>query len=106
MNCCLNDLGLKPHNEDVDTSVVASQTGVYQALIEFNGTIQRISFEGAASAKLIIPRPFNENFIYKFTMIAPDGSQVTKDACPNFQFKTYVNINTSCNGMDYECAYY
>ena len=106
MNCCVTDLGLKPHNEDVDTSLLAMQTGIYQALFAFNGTIQRVSFEGTSGAKLIIPRPFNENYIYKFTMLAPDGTDVTKDGCANFQFKTYVNINTSCNGTDYECAYY
>lgn len=92
MSCCTNDLGLKPHNKDINTGLMAEQAGEYSFVLNFNGAkvVKKVTL--GIGDDLIIPRPFNEDFIYSFQIIQPDGVAVIVDDCPDFIFKTYISI--------------
>lgn len=100
MNCCVNDLGRKPHNQDIDLGVQAEQTGKYIALLYFAGMVINRSFNLTLGDDLIIPRPFNEMYQYKMQIIQPDGELLKIDDCENFSFQTYINITPPCAPCD------
>lgn len=101
-NCCHNDLGCFPHNKDIDTGLLAEQAGVYNLMFigpNFSRFSKLIYF--AIGAAIIIPKGvLNEDFQYTFQIIQPDGVAVLVDTCPNFSFKTFINI-TDCDDIDY-----
>lgn len=100
MDCCLNDLGDKPHNEDIDLGIDADQDGDYIAILDFAGVKIRRKIPLITGDPIIIPRPFNEMYLYKMKVQKPDGSFLAIDDCENFIFKTYINITSSCSDCE------
>lgn len=100
MNCCVNDLGQLPHNEDIDLGVLAGQAGDYFAVLFFAGMRIRRKITLAIGDELIVPRPFNEMYFYKMQIIQPDGTLLKIDDCENFVFQTYINVTSSCSECD------
>ena len=96
MDCCVNDLGMKPHNEDLNTGIVADQTGNYKAILVFGAARITVTFPITLGNKIIVPRPFNEVYQYSMTIIKPDGNVLEYNKCPNFTFRTYINIDRLC----------
>lgn len=98
MECCSNDLRLKPHNQDIDIGLDAEQSGEYNFLLNFNGAkINKIvTFEMGDA--LIIPKPFNEDYLYSFQIIQPDTTLLEFNDCENFQFQTYVSVQPCDQG--------
>lgn len=100
--CCLNDLGSKPHNEDLDLGVQAVQAGVYKAILDFAGIKITRKVTLAIGDDLVIPRPFNETYQYKMQIIQPDGTLLKVNDCENFAFKTYISISEPCGQCEEE----
>lgn len=96
--CCNNHLGEFPHNEDIVTDIPATIVGDYKISLEYQGAKTTKTFSQLYGSVLIIEQPFNENYLYKFTVTDPNGDPVEVANCPNFSFKTFVNINPDCNG--------
>lgn len=96
MNCCTNDLGSFPHNEDIETGLSASQFGTHKIQLLFNGARITIELDLTYYQEIIIPRPFNEDYTYKMEIIQPDGTLYEVDDCTVFAFKVYLNINSDC----------
>lgn len=96
MNCCINDLGSYPHNEDIDIYIPASQAGEYIFVLFFNGVRIKRSVTFEYYDALVIPKPFNEDYTYTLQIIQPDGELLTVNDCENFSFKTYINIDRAC----------
>lgn len=100
MDCCINDLGAKPHNEDLDLGIQAEQAGVHKAILFFAGARITRSVTFGVGDDVIIPRPFNELYQYKLQVIQPDGTLMLKDDCDTFAFKTYIAISENCGGCE------
>jgi hypothetical protein len=96
MNCCINDLGLKAHNENIDLGVQADQAGQFIAVLFFAGMRINRAFTLAIGDDLIIPRPFNEMYQYKMQIKKPDGELLSINDCDTFAFQTYINITPPC----------
>jgi hypothetical protein len=93
MDCCKNDLGQFPHNEDVDTGALADQVGVWKALLTFGAAKITRSFTIAnLNDPIIVPRPFNELYQYSMQIMKPDNSLLEVTNCTIFAFKTYIAI--------------
>lgn len=95
-DCCKNDLGLKPHNEDVDLGIQADQEGIYVFILSFAGIkiSRKVTLE--LGADIVIPRPFNESYLYKAQVKQPDGEFLSLNDCTNFEFRTYVSADRVC----------
>lgn len=98
--CCKNDLGSLPHNEGVDIGVVATQTGVYTAILFFAGIRIKRNFNLTIGDDIVIPAPFNELYYYKVQVEQPDGTLVKLLDCENFVFKTYISADETCGDQD------
>ena len=97
MSCCITDLGRLGHNEDLDLQMQVQVAGTYRANIQFaSATIVR-EFELAAGDDLIIPGPWNEDFVHTLEIEDPDGTLIMVDYCTTIQFKTYLRITNDCN---------
>lgn len=92
MSCCTNDLGLKPHNQDINLGLDAEQDGEYKFILDFNGVKTTKKQTVEIGDDLILPRPFNEDFIYTMQIIRPDGTLLVVDDCDTFIFKTYIAV--------------
>ena len=93
MDCCKNDLGQVPHNEDLDIGAAADQIGVWKALLTFGAAKITVSFTIATLLDpIIIPRPFNELYQYSMQIIKPNGDLLEVNKCSKFVFKTYISI--------------
>lgn len=101
-NCCVNDLGDKPHNEDLDLGVQATQDGIYKAILFFAGVRITRRFLMVTGDDLIVPRPFNETYQYKMQIIQPDGTLLEIDSCDTFAFKTYISMDAPCGTCEDE----
>lgn len=97
MACCKNDLGAFPHNEDIDTGVITDQSGVHIVHLQFGGAIHRKTISLVSGQTVKINRPFNENFIYTFTIQKPDGTLLSVDACTTFVLQTYIALSDACS---------
>lgn len=102
MGCCKNILSDQPHNEDLDMRIAAPSAGTYKAILNYIGAkiVKEIDLD--LGADIIVPRPFNENYLYTMQIIQPDGTALSVDDCALFQFQTYININKTCNN-DTDC---
>lgn len=94
--CCINDLGLFPHNEDLNIGAYADVTGNWKAVLTFGSAKITRTFPAIDTEPIIIPRPFNEVYQYNLTILRPDGSVFEFNTCPNFTFRTYINIDRTC----------
>lgn len=94
--CCIIDLGSFPHNEDLETGLSASQFGDHKVQLFFSGARLTQVIPLTYYQEIIIPRPFNEDYLYKMQIIQPDGTLYTQDDCDTFSFKIYLNINSPC----------
>lgn len=94
--CCINNLGDKPHNENLDLGIQATQNGIYKAILFFAGMRITRKFTLAIGDDLIVPRPFNETYLYKMQIIQPDGTLLEVDSCDTFSFKTFIAIAEDC----------
>jgi hypothetical protein len=101
MSCCIKDLGSFPHNRELNTGIVATITGQYQAILFFAGVRITRLFNGVIGSALKIPMPFNETYLYKLQIIKPDGTNLSVDNCDNFAFRIYIAMDLTC--PDYEC---
>lgn len=100
--CCKNDLGSVPHNENVGIGVNTDEAGVHVAILFFAGVRLRRSFSVALGDEIKIPKPFNEMYQYKVQVEKPSGAIVDLNLCPNFVFKTYIATNEDCNECEVE----
>lgn len=101
MSCCNNYLGEFPHNEPVNTGIIATVTGVYTIRLQFNGAIIKKEINVTQGDPIVIDQRLNENYLYKFTIENPNGNLISQSTCENFSFKTFVNIDSGC---DNTCA--
>jgi hypothetical protein len=97
MPCCKH-FGNFPHNQDVVISIPSPEIGKYIFWIDFNGAVIRREYDNFYAGDLVIEGPFNENYTYTFTIENPNGDLVEIDDCTQFTFKTFININSACNG--------
>lgn len=97
MSCCNNYLGKFPHNQDIDTGIIANATGEFIFKFDYLGVVFRLIIDGQIDESLIIPAGrLNENFTYHFTIEDPSGNNIEIYDCEDFTLKTIVNI-TPCN---------
>lgn len=97
MDCCITDLGKYPHNEDLNIGENAYQVGLHKAILFFAGVRIERPFTPAVYSPMIIPRPFNETYLYKLQIEQPDGTLYTDaDGCDMFTFQIYILINSDC----------
>lgn len=97
MSCCNNYLGEYPHNESVNTGIIASVTGIYTVRLQYGGVIIKKEIPTTQGQPIIITGRLNENYLYKFTVEDPNGNLISELACTNFSFRTYVNITSNCD---------
>ncbi len=92
-NCCKNDLGIFPHNNEINTGVKATQNGYHKLeLIGPNFAGFTLEYYYFANADIIIPQgTLNENFVYQLKIKQPDSTYLETDECPNYIFKTFVS---------------
>ncbi len=103
--CCKNDLGLVPHNDGVNIGIASTMAGYYVAILFFSGVRIRRRFYIALGNDIVIPNPFNEDFLYKCQIEMPDGELLQSvSGCTDFFFKTYISIDESnpCGVIDCE----
>lgn len=100
MNCCINDLGQLPHNENIDLGMQAAQTGTFIAILFFAGMRIQRPFTLTLGDDVIVPRPFNEMYLYKMQIKQPDGTLLVSNDCDTFSFQTYINITGPCPVCD------
>ena len=100
MACCKNNLGEFPHNRDIDTGVVALQTGTHELRLKAaNFTTQSLWLNVTLGGNIIIPQGnLNENFTYSFTIIQPDGTILEVTDCSNFSLTTFIST-ASCDDL-------
>jgi len=105
MDCCKNDLGIFPHNEDINLGPIAEESGeVTLFFTGINGTKFSIKINVAdptADADIIIPKGLlNEDLYYCFTIRNPSGSYIEKITdgigCGNYCLKTFIDITSGC----------
>ncbi len=96
MDCCVNNLGSFPHNADINTGLFATQNGVYKIHLQYVGGIITKRITLSVNDPVIIERPFNESYLYKFTIEKPDRTLLSVDDCTNFSLKTYVDTSEPC----------
>ena len=96
MDCCKIDLGQVPHNEDVNTGILADQAGTWKAVLTFGCAKITRSFVLAINDPIIVPRPFNEVYQYSMQIIKPNNDLLEVDDCSIFAFRTYINIDQDC----------
>lgn len=97
MTCCKNDLGSVPHNNGVNIGIASAMAGYYVAILFFAGVRIRRKFYVALGQDIIIPNPFNEDYLYKCQIEKPDGELLAgTDGCTDFYFKTYIEIEGTC----------
>lgn len=102
MDCCKNDLGDVPHNQNVGTGVNTDEAGVHVAILFFAGVRLRRPFSVALGDEIEIPGPFNEMYQYKAQVEKPSGALVSLSDCTNFVFKTYISTNEVCDECEEE----
>lgn len=103
MNCCTHELGIFPHNEEINTGI-ATSIGVGNYLLMFtgiNGTkfgLTIIITDPITEPTLIIPKgTLNEDMRYCFTILGPSDAYITDaNGCGNFCLKTYIAITPNC----------
>jgi len=109
MECCKKDLGKFPHNQNIDTGLIAAKTGTHE--FQFSAAnFTEFSYKKyfTIGDKIIIPKKvLNEDFIYNFQIKQPDGTLFVAPfgdgGCENLVLRTYVSTNNLCN--DYICNY-
>lgn len=105
MSCCYTQLGTFPHNEPINTGIVAEKSGKYVYRLNFLGAIIYKEQTVEAGDDLIVPVPFNENYSYELKVIDPDRENVvnpSNDDCDTWMFTTFIAIKENCNGTN-EC---
>ena len=103
--CCRNELGAVPHNEGVNIGIASTMAGYYVAILFFAGVRIRRKFYVNLGADIVIPNPFNEDYVYKCQIEMPDGElQESASGCTDFYFKTYISIDEDfpCGVQDCE----
>ncbi len=107
MDCCKINLENFPHNEDINTGLVAVQDGVHEFKFNaMNFTVLSYKKTFGIGDPIIIPQGLlSEDFTYKFTIKQPDATnfETTVDSvtCDTFVLRTYISTNTLCD--DYIC---
>lgn len=109
MNCCKNEKGNFPHNQNIDLGVAIPATATWH--LEFtgiNGTTFELAVSYTIGGNLIIPKGYlnedmyycmkayywNEEFVVPQKVYITEGEGV--DECDNFCFKTYILTNKDC----------
>lgn len=102
MACCKNDLGSFPHNKDIDTGLVADDTGVYELLFTGPNYVKFSKYlQVTAGNNIIIPQGvLNEDFLYSLVITKPDGQLLLVNECSNHVLKTFINT-LACADIDY-----
>lgn len=101
--CCKNDLGSVPHNDGVNIGIAATMAGYYVAILFFAGVRIRRKFYVTLGSDIIIPNPFNEDYLYKCQIEKPDGTMLQSvSLCTDFFFKTYISLDPSCGAIECE----
>lgn len=99
MSCCNNYLGKFPHNEDINTGIIANATGEFIFKFDYLGNGFEIIVDGIIDEPLIIPSgQLNENFTYRFIIVDPNGDNMEIYDCEDFSLKTFINTNI-CNDV-------
>lgn len=102
-NCCNNELGRFPHNEDINTGIKAVQNGYH--VLRFmapNFTWFTLTYYYFANADIIIPKgKLNESFLYTMKILQPDDTYLETDDCDNYTFTTFINTK-ACGTCDDE----
>lgn len=107
MNCCKNDKGQFPHNQNIDLGVVIPATETwYLEFTGINGTKFEVSVPYTMGDNLIIPKGLlNEDMYYCVKAYywdeearVPEKVYLTEgvEECDNFCFKTYILTNKDC----------
>lgn len=92
MSCCVNNLGTFPHNQDINTGIPISVSGNYVVEMEYLGTVLYKRLSIIAPSVVTIPKPFNENYTYKFKVRGPNG-YVSMSGCEEYTLKTFVETS-------------
>ena len=103
MSCCKKILGEKPHNEDIDCGVQASQNGVHKFRLKgpnFTQFVIKKTF--SIGEDIVIPKlTLCEDFLYEFQIEQPDKTFAESDGCSTFTVQTIISTNRDC--ADYCC---
>lgn len=102
MTCCKNDLGSFPHNKEINTEIVAAQSGMHELM--FTGPLgvkftRYLNF-GSGDPIVFPANTLNEDFQYLLVITQPDGTIMESDDCPNFSLKTFIN-KIACDDIQY-----
>lgn len=103
MDCCINNLGRYPHNKEIDTFILATESGTHILyLTDAKGNTFELNKEVEIGEKIKIGiGELNENMLYQFTIQKPSGAYISVNDCEKFQLKTI--INTQINGCNNTC---
>lgn len=111
MDCCINDLGRFPHNEIINTGIIAAQVGDHFLYMNAptGGTFTLVKNLAIGEALTIAIGQLNESMIYNFKVAQPDGALISVADCENFRLQTI--INSQIDGCSNPCdasgpAYY
>lgn len=100
MSCCKKYLGEFPHSENIKTGIIAAIAGKFTINLGFGSAFLIKEVTVSAGEEIVIPKPFNENYLYSFTIKDPNGDLVEIDGCPNFTLKTFIQITDGCPTND------
>lgn len=102
MSCCVNDLGSFPHNRVIDTGLDAESAGLHELRFQGANFVKFSKFLNLGTGNdITIPvGTLNEDFVYNFEVIKPDGSKVSVDDCTTFSLQTFIN-KIACDDVDY-----
>lgn len=90
---CENNLGEFPHNEDISLpdDLLAPDNGNYVVRLVNGMSVRYLKQEKEAGDGFTIPKgTLNEEMIYEFTIIKPDGTNLQYEECENFKLKTFI----------------
>lgn len=93
MDCCINDLGRFPHNEIINTGIVATQIGDHFLYMNSatGGTFTLVKNVAIGEEITIAIGQLNESMTYNFKVGQPDGTLISVDDCENFKLQTIIN---------------
>lgn len=102
-NCCLNKIGIFPHNEEIKTGIIVDQDGTYRLhMAAANSNTFILNKELTVGSEITFPiGQLNENMAYKFTIEQPDESFYKENDCDLFGIRTI--INTQLDGCENTC---
>lgn len=113
MNCCSNNLGMFPHNKEIDTGILCVIAGTYVINVDSaDGNKFAIEQEKEIADKIKFAiGDLNENMEHVFTVTDPNGELIKINDCEFFKLQTYINTRKhecpdNCDDSDNTSYYY